>query len=277
MTRRPETKSTGIVLCGGRSSRMHRAKALLPWRGRSMLEHTVSVLRDAVDEVIVVSAPDMLLPPLDARIVADREPGLGPLAGIREGLAAAETEFAFVTSTDVPFLTAEVVAQLLSHRKAVAVESEGFVQTLCAVYPCALAPLAQELIDAGRLRPLFLLEAAGFLSVPVEELADPRAILGFNTPEQYLAAVREDEPRATATLELLGNARRSAGWASRDVPVGPLGEILNSAGTGLELCTESGLAKHYLVSIDGREFIRNLAVPVGSGETVMLLDALAGG
>lgn len=256
---------------------MHRPKALLPWRGRSMLEHTVSVLRAAVDEVIVVSAPDMLIPSVDARVVEDREPGLGPLAGIREGLAAARSEFAFVTGTDAPFLSAGVVTQLLEHRKAVAVESDGFVQTLCAVYPCALAPQAQKLIDADRLRPLFLLEAAGFLSVPADELENPRAILGFNTPGQYLEAVREDDPGAQATLELLGNACRIAGWSSREVPVGRLGEILGAAGTGLELCTESALAKHYLVSLDGREFVRDLELPVGSGETVMLLDALAGG
>ena len=124
-------KTSGIVLCGGRSSRMHRPKALLPWRGRSMLENAVSVLGEVVDEVIVVSAPDLALPPLGARVVHDREPGLGPLAGIREGLEAATSEFAFVTSSDAPFLTAEVVAQLLAYRKAVAAESEGFVEAIC--------------------------------------------------------------------------------------------------------------------------------------------------
>ena len=270
-------KTSGIVLWGGRSSRMHRPKALLPWRGRSMLENAVSVLGEVVDEVIGVSAPDLALPPLGARVVHDREPGLGPLAGIREGLEAATSEFAFVTSTDAPFLTAEVVAQLLACGKAVAAESEGFVETLCAVYPCALAPVATDLLDAGRMRPLFLLEAADFLRLPAAELCDPRAVRGLNSPAAYLAAVREVEPDARATLELLGNARCSAGWSAREVPVGTLGEILAGAETGLELCTKQGLAKHYLASLDGREFVRDLELPVGSGETVLLLDALAGG
>ena len=61
----------GIVLCGGRSSRMGRAKAWLPWFGRSMIEHVVESLLPVVDEVVVVTSSELDLPFLSARVVSD--------------------------------------------------------------------------------------------------------------------------------------------------------------------------------------------------------------
>ena len=65
---------------------MGRAKAWLPWRGQPMVAYVVSVVRPLVDEVVVVASRNLELPPLDAQVVRDRKPELGPLAGIREGL-----------------------------------------------------------------------------------------------------------------------------------------------------------------------------------------------
>ena len=79
--------AAGIVLCGGRSSRMGRDKAWLPWRGQPIVVHVAGVLRSVVDEVVVVASDSLELPPLDARGVGDREPARGPLAGLRDGLA----------------------------------------------------------------------------------------------------------------------------------------------------------------------------------------------
>jgi molybdopterin-guanine dinucleotide biosynthesis protein A len=72
--------AAAIVLCGGRSTRMGRAKAWLPWRGQPMVAHVVASLRagGAVDEVIVVTSEELDLPPLEGRLVRDRAPTLGP-------------------------------------------------------------------------------------------------------------------------------------------------------------------------------------------------------
>ena len=137
---------------------MGRSKAWLPWLGRTMIEHVVERLRPAVDEIVVVSSATLDLPRLDARVVVDREPGRGPLAGIREGLAAARAELAFVTSTDVPFLTPEYVTRLLDHGGPVAPVAEGRTQVLSAVYPCAAWKEAEALLERGLARPLDLLE-----------------------------------------------------------------------------------------------------------------------
>jgi molybdopterin-guanine dinucleotide biosynthesis protein A len=270
-------RTAGIVLCGGKSSRMGRPKAWLPWRGSPMLVHVVEVLRRVVDEVLVVSSGKLDLPPLDAPVVADREPDLGPLAGIREGLAHVRGELAYVTATDAPFLEPAFVAALLAYGGAVAPEQGGHVQTLAAVYPRAALPCAEALIRAGRLRPLHLLEAANYRRVPAAELPAARGVRGFNTPAEYLDAVRELEPGATAHLELLGRARLALGRRELEVPVGTLAEVLAHVRPALELVEDGRVAPPFLVSLDGRRFLREVSVPIGPGEHVVVLDASVGG
>lgn len=268
-------KTAGIVLCGGHSSRMGRAKALLPWRGRPVIAHVVDLLREATDEVVVVSSETLELPPLPAPVVVDREPDLGPLAGIREGLAAVTAELAFVTATDAPFLTPQTVRALFSHGCAAAPELDGRVQPLCAVYPRSCLPDAEALITAGRLRPFFLLQAAGFRRLRGDELPDPNALRSFNTPAEYLDAVREIEPDARARLRLVGRARDLAGRAVFDVPPATLGEVFSHAGPGPGLCANDELAAPYLASLNGQAVVRDLSVPIGPGEEVVVMDRTA--
>jgi molybdopterin-guanine dinucleotide biosynthesis protein A len=269
----------GIVLCGGASTRMGRPKALLPWRGgRPLVAHLASVLREAAGPVVVVAAAGMELPPMDhVRIVVDREPGLGPLAGLREGLEALapEADLAFATSVDAPFLTAAFVRAMLAFGGAAAAEAGGFVHPLAAAYPTALAPLAAALLAAGERRPLRLLERAGFRRVRPGELPDRGALWNLNCPEDYLAALRQAEIEGSVKVELFGLARARAGVAEVDVPPGRLCEVLEAAAARIPALR--ALAGHTVAAIEGRRFARDGEVPVGPGERVVVMDATAGG
>jgi molybdopterin-guanine dinucleotide biosynthesis protein A len=186
-------KYGAIILCGGLSSRMGRPKALLPWRGKTMIEHVTGILRPIVDEVVVVTSEKLDLPKLDAKIVRDRESNLGPLAGMREGLEASSAELCYGTSTDAPYLTPDFVRKMLSFGTAAAPVVDGVVQPLSAVYPVSLKRAANELIAAKRMGLHLLLEAGGFRKVMPEELPETQSIRNFNTPEEYLEAVRNDQ------------------------------------------------------------------------------------
>ena len=277
-------KRAAIVLCGGRSSRMGRAKAWLPWFGRTMVEHVVERVRPVVDEVVVVTSQTLDLPALDARIVRDREAERGPLAGLRDGLLAADADRSFVTGTDVPFLTSAHVEAMLSRGEACAPVSDGFVQVLCAVYPKRAGAVAQRLLDAGQRRPRDLLEAVGYEAVESAALCrgdEPPPWLGFNAPQDYLDAVRRVDRDATCEVEMLGRAALHAEPARRRLPVGTLGELLGTWPSRLALLDESEtparVSKRHLVSLGGRDLVRDLGVPVGPDERVSVIDALAGG
>lgn len=267
----------GIVLCGGRSSRMGRAKAWLPWFGASMIEHVVDQLRPVVDELLVVTSAELDLPRLPARVVLDRKPECGPLAGIREGLEAATAEYAFVASVDAPYLSQGFVEEMFAFGIAAAPVSENRVQVLSAIYPCDAWRTADELLSQGVRRPLALLEALGYKSI--ESASTDRCLpwVGFNTPAEYLDAARLHDPDATATVELLGRSARKAKASRYRLPIGTLGEILSCLPSSTSLIDGNRVAKAHLVSLGGRDLVRDLALPVGPGEKVSVIDALVGG
>jgi molybdopterin-guanine dinucleotide biosynthesis protein A len=255
---------------------MGRDKALLPWRGQPMVAHVVSILRPIVDEIVVVASDELVLPNVDARVVRDREPALGPLAGIREGLDQIGAEFAFVTGTDAPFLSPAFVERLLSLGCAAAPEIDGHVQTLAAVYPRSASERIGTMLAEGRARPLQLLEELGYRRLSADELPDPQSVRGFNTPTEYLAAVRELEGRPTAMLEFQGRARSALGQSELEVPIGTLGDVLAPLQSSIEILAGDVIANPFSISLNGHSIGASAAIPVGPGERVCVFDAVAG-
>src|SRR6266542_1504074 len=82
--------SAGIVLAGGRSSRMGTPKAALEWHGSTLLRRTAGIISRVVSgPVVVVRAPGQALPvlPGHVEVVDDPREGLGPVQGLAAGLA----------------------------------------------------------------------------------------------------------------------------------------------------------------------------------------------
>jgi molybdopterin-guanine dinucleotide biosynthesis protein A len=255
---------------------MGRAKAWLPWFGRTMIEHVVSCLSQAVDEIVVVTSASLELPPVaafGARVVTDREPERGPLAGIRDGIASLESdsEFVFVTSTDAPFLTDFYVSGLLDRERACAPISDGFVQVLSAVYPRGAAATAEKLLGKGVGRPLRLLEAYDFEQIELPKENRPAAWHGFNTPEAYLTAVRDVEPEAMAEIEF--EATRGPGEEAliRNVPVGTLSEVLAHCPESASWEGAGGVPGKFQLVVEGGEILREWTVPIGPSERVRVI------
>lgn len=194
------TKVGGVVLCGGKSSRMGQPKAWLPFGNERMLQRAVRILKQIVDPIIVAAAPGQELPELpdDVMIVRDEESEQGPLQGIMVGLTtiAPYAEAAYVTSCDVPLLSVEfvrfVIGQLGQHEIAIP-RDEKFHHPLAAVYRCEVAAAARRLIQSDRRRPVFLLDECSTNEIPVAELraVDPNlhSLMNLNYPEDYAAAL----------------------------------------------------------------------------------------
>src|SRR3954469_20856580 len=97
-------KTGGIVLCGGKSTRMGSPKALLPFGPETMLQRVVRLLATVASPIVAVAAREQALPdlPSDVIVTRDEREERGPLEGLRAGLKAlpASTEIAYVTSCD---------------------------------------------------------------------------------------------------------------------------------------------------------------------------------
>ena len=192
----------GIVLCGGKSTRMGVPKATLPFGSETMLQRVVRLLGAAVSPVVVVAAREQALPALPdgVTVARDERQAKGPLEGIRAGLQALpETaDAAYITSCDVPLLVPAFVERMIGligdHDIAV-MEVDGFPHPLSAVYRRSTLPHVEKLLAADRLRPVFLFEAVRTRRVKPEEMriVDPelRTLRNLNTPEDYQAALAD--------------------------------------------------------------------------------------
>ncbi len=109
---------SAIVLAGGRSKRFGADKLAVEIGGRTLLEHAVAAVAELAHEVIVVEAADGVercrtgMP--EHRVVRDTTPGAGPLAGMRDGAAAATGVRLLVVAGDMPTLRPEVLRLLLA-------------------------------------------------------------------------------------------------------------------------------------------------------------------
>src|SRR3984885_14751372 len=163
------TAWAGVVLAGGRSSRMGAPKAALEWHGSTLLARTVGILaRSTGGPVVVVRATGQDLPelPRHTLVVDDPRDGGGPVQGIAAGLAALDglADAAFISSTDMPFLHPAFirrVLRVLDEREETDVAlpvARGYPQPLAAAYRVRLAPRAERLVKEDRLRPAFLFD-----------------------------------------------------------------------------------------------------------------------
>jgi molybdopterin-guanine dinucleotide biosynthesis protein A len=199
----------GVVLCGGKSTRMGTSKMLLDFGGESMLQRVVRILGSVAPTVVVVAAPHQQLPQLpgSVRVARDEHDDRGPLEGLRAGLKALpeDAALAYVTSCDVPLLVPAFVSRLVelaADADIAVVEMNGFPHPLSAVYrPTTVLPHVEALLAADRRRLAFLFELVRTRRVSADEViaADPALLTlrNLNNREDY------EQARALAGLQPL--------------------------------------------------------------------------
>jgi molybdopterin-guanine dinucleotide biosynthesis protein A len=291
----------GIVLVGGRSSRMGTPKAALEWHGSTLLRRTVGIIsRVTGGPVVVVRAPGQALPTLPPRIevVDDPREGLGPVQGLAAGLAAVadRAEIAFVSSTDLPFLHPAFVRRVLRAMQDGADVGlplvRGYPQPLAASYRTALAPVAERLAAQRRLRPAFLFEACTVARLgedalradPVLAALDPDldSVININAPADYQAARGRPAPEVTIQRSgsLAGGERGP--WLVRAATVagaasaaglefgGPVVAALNGEPTTAGQITDEQVTDE---QVTGGQVITDGQTPLVTGDTVFFRSA----
>jgi len=128
---------TGIILAGGKSSRMGEDKGFLKLNGKTFMSSIIAALNPIVGEIIIVSN-NSEYDVFNLKRVADSMEESGPLAGLYSGLLHSETENNIVLSCDVPLISSSVLKKLLegapSEAEVIQFESEGKTMPLVAMY-----------------------------------------------------------------------------------------------------------------------------------------------
>ena len=192
---------SALINAGGNSTRMGSPKALLPMPpdGRSLLAQVVAIAAAVVDGGIYVVANH---PPVQAAarllpgvtVLADDEPGKGPLGGLAAGLTHVP-DWTLALACDLPLLRVELL-QLLAERCTPAMDVvvpvvDGRVEPMVAAYHRRCLPFVQAMLRRNALRVRDLFAEVRVCTVAEDELrsVDPtlQSFTNANTPEEWAA------------------------------------------------------------------------------------------
>ena len=195
MEGRPHHAVTGVLLAGGRASRMGgRDKAFAAVGGEPIAARTLRLFCTLFPQVVVATNRPERFHGLGAEIVTDVFAGCGPLGGIHAALGVARHPHCFVAACDMPGLDPDVIGFLLARigdADAVVPRWQDDIEPLHAVYATRLLPRIEEALRSGRHALRDLLPRLRVDYVAEEELGrfggTARSRLNVNTPEDLAA------------------------------------------------------------------------------------------
>ncbi len=179
-------QASGFVLAGGASKRMGQDKALLPYRGTTLVEHVAKTVSEAAGSVALIGDPDRL-GHLGLAVFPDEMPHCGPASGIYTALRVTATDWNMVVACDMPAVSADILRELLrwaetSERNCVAaIGPYRQPEPLCALYHRRCLHALAGAIRDKRLRMRDLIKEIGAVWVPV----DATALANVNTPADW--------------------------------------------------------------------------------------------
>jgi molybdopterin-guanine dinucleotide biosynthesis protein A len=186
-------EATLLVLAGGESRRMGRPKPWIEVGNSILIRYVVERLAPAFSEVMVSFAePEQMEQLVPYRVVFDRKPNAGPLAGLEAGLLSARNQVLFAVACDMPYVersTAEIAVAAARSCDAAIPRHDGLFEPVCGAYrKTALAGIANAL-DAGN---YVAHDVVGDLDVTWLEGLEPGQFESLNTPadlERFHAAL----------------------------------------------------------------------------------------
>jgi molybdopterin-guanine dinucleotide biosynthesis protein A len=181
---------TGVILSGGKNTRMGENKAFIRVGWERLIDRTVRLFRNLFQEVIIVTASPLDYLDQEAIIVTDILPEKGALGGLYSGLFYATDEYAFLAACDMPFLNTAfmeyMVLQATGYDIVVPAPPDG-LQPLHAIYSRRCLHAIRASLDQNRLQIKGFYPGHRILKISPEVLGtfdpDGRMFLNVNTPE----------------------------------------------------------------------------------------------
>lgn len=186
---------TGIILAGGKNSRMGVNKAFLEIDGTRLIENILSVYRKIFSEIIIVTNDPLTYTEFpDTVVVTDIYKGKGSLGGIYTGLFYATHDYSFTSACDMPSLNKYfinfMIEQIDKHDIIVPELSEGF-QALHAIYSRRCLSAIKKMILSDKLKIAGLYNDMRLLKITEDKIEpfnkDGRLFLNINTPDDLKA------------------------------------------------------------------------------------------
>jgi molybdopterin-guanine dinucleotide biosynthesis protein A len=190
----------GVILAGGRSSRMGKDKAMLEVGGMTLFDRVLQMMRGLFDEILIAEDRNNLI-----------RPGIGchtdlytgsSLGGLYTGLMRSSRDMVFVCPCDMPFpnmAIAQFIAAQDPEYDVVVPKTPKGTESLFARYHKRCLPFMKDMLERGEFRIANFYPLARMRYVDASELPPwwQISFLNINTPEEY-RRIKESADLATS-------------------------------------------------------------------------------
>jgi molybdopterin-guanine dinucleotide biosynthesis protein A len=184
---------TGIILSGGKSSRMGVNKAFIEIDGVPIISRIHGLFKELFQEIIIVANEKELFGRFDANIYSDLFPNCGVLGGLYTGLFFSSFPYSFCVASDMPFLKESVIEYLMNsidHFDVIVPKAEDGLQPLHAIYSKDCLKPMREIIEKGKYKVIDFYPMVKIKIIEQHEFRslDPtgESFINVNTPEELL-------------------------------------------------------------------------------------------
>ncbi len=166
-------RTSGVILAGGKSSRMKFNKAFAQISGKPVINIIIEKFEPVFEEIMIISNEPDIYEHLGLPVYTDVYPHMGPVAGIHSALYHSDNESVFVTGCDVPFMNMELVKMMISRLDdydSVVPEIDGLLQPLTAVYSRKCLPVLTDCLESNRVKLIRIFDELNALMINRDEI-----------------------------------------------------------------------------------------------------------
>jgi molybdopterin-guanine dinucleotide biosynthesis protein A len=187
-------KINGLVLAGGKSTRMGTDKTVMQWHGKEQRYYMADVLNEFCEDVYI-SCREEQASKLDEHYKAlpDVFTNMGPYGGILTALQLQPERAWLVVASDLPLLDTDTISFLVAHRDASKMATafisphDGLPEPLIAIWEPRSFDVLMQYKDEGYKCPRKVL-IKNEHDVQLLQAPNPDALMNTNTPEDAAAA-----------------------------------------------------------------------------------------
>jgi molybdenum cofactor guanylyltransferase len=163
---------TGVILAGGKSSRMGKDKALIDIHGKPIIRHVIETMKQIFDRVIIIANDQRLYRLFGLEVFSDIYVDCGPLGGIHSAFFHTFSDKLFIIACDTPDVSPDLIRYVCDfHSSSIAKVpfAEGTLHPLIGMYHRDCLPILLSHLESNRLKMASFLDAIEAECIPISE------------------------------------------------------------------------------------------------------------
>jgi len=193
----PQHFVTGIILSGGKSTRMGEDKAFIELEGVPIVRRIYTLFKELFQEVIIVTNQQELFKNFDSKIYSDLIPNQGALGGLYTGLFFSTFQYSFCVACDMPFIKKALVQYIINHiegEDVIVPRTEDGLQPLHAIYSKNCLDPIKIIMEQGKYKIIDFYNRVNVKIVEEKDFTvlDPlrESFINVNTPDELHSIIK---------------------------------------------------------------------------------------